>query len=108
MGRFAGRTPKPHRIWSNDMELVQSICDRAGYMSREQQRTCVGQTTRKYIDSAGVKRCVGIKDELRSSQWLVCLPFLYVFLQFLPLRDTYDVQWTYKYMHFNVYISLTY
>ena len=73
MGRFAGRTPKPHRVWSNDSELVQVLINRAGYMSREQQRACSGQTTRKYIDSAGVKRCVGLKEELRSSQW-ACMP----------------------------------
>lgn len=88
MGRFAGRTPKPHRVWSNDSELVRVLINRAGYMSREQQRACSGQTTRKYIDSAGVKRCVGLKEELRSSQWLVCLPVL-KFLQLLHLRDTY-------------------
>lgn len=68
MGRFGARTPKPHRVWSNDGDLITLLCRRAGYMSREQQNACEGRTVKKYVDVKGVKRHVGLKDELRASQ----------------------------------------
>lgn len=68
MGRFGARTPKPHRVWSNDGDLISLLCARAGYMSRHQQSLCEAQTVKKYVDGQGVKRHVGLKDELRASQ----------------------------------------
>ncbi len=70
MGRFGGETPKRHRLWSNDRVLLDGISRRAGYMSREEQMQCPGQTTRKYMDRNGIKRHVGIKHALRNSQYL--------------------------------------
>lgn len=68
MGMFGGATPKLHRIWSNTERLANAVAQRAGYMSREQQNQCMGKTVRKYTDSKGVKRCVGLKKELKQSQ----------------------------------------
>lgn len=70
MGRFGGKSPKPHIVFSNDEVLVQRILDRAGYMSRLEQSMCPVRTTRTYTDKHGVKRCVGVKDVLRESQYL--------------------------------------
>ena len=72
MGKFGSPSPKRHKVWSNDESLLQELFQRAGYMSREQQNACSTKLVRKYIDKKGVRRCVGIKDELRNSQ---CLGF---------------------------------
>lgn len=71
MGKFNGPTPKRHRLWSNDPKLLGYIADRAGYMSSAEQSACTVKTARVYLDRFGVKRRVGIKDALRSSQNLI-------------------------------------
>lgn len=71
MGKFNGPTPKRHRLWSNDSTLLGYIADRAGYMSRADQSACTVKTARVYLDRFGVKRRVGIKEALRSSQNLI-------------------------------------
>jgi len=68
MGNFGAATPKRHRLWSNDEDLLNKIASRAGYMSRQQQGSFTTKTTRKYVDRRGVKRCVGIKKVLKESQ----------------------------------------
>lgn len=68
MGKFNGATPKRHRLWSNDSWILTQITQKAGYMSRFEQDQCKVKTTRKYVDSKGVKRCVGIKEVLQNSQ----------------------------------------
>lgn len=60
----------PTAFWSSDQSMVQLLCERAGHMPREQQRACPGQTTVKYTDSNGVRRCVGLKTELMTIQLL--------------------------------------
>ena len=70
MGRFGGSTPKRHRLWSNDPDLLTSIAGRAGYMSKQEMEQCVFCTVRKYVDGNGVKRHVGNKEVLRDSQCL--------------------------------------
>lgn len=70
MGRFNGPTPKRHRLWSNDQQLLGHIADRAGYMSRSEQSACTLKTAKVYVDRWGVKRRVGIKQNLRDSQRL--------------------------------------
>ena len=67
MGKFSAATPKRHRVWSNDPLFLTKIVSRAGYMSKEEQQSCVVKTTRKYVDKNGVKRCVGNKDVLKNS-----------------------------------------
>lgn len=79
MGRFGGSTPKRHRLWSNDPDLLTSIAGRAGYMSKQEMEQCVFRTVRKYVDGNGVKRHVGNKEVLRESQCLCHLPY-YVIL----------------------------
>ena len=74
MGRFGGSTPKRHRLWSNDPDLLTSIAGRAGYMSKQEMEQCVFRTVRKYVDGNGVKRHVGNKEVLRESQCLCHLP----------------------------------
>ena len=71
MGKFNGPTPKRHRLWSNDSTLLGYIADRAGFMSRADQSACTVKTARVYLDRFGVKRRVGIKEALRSSQNLI-------------------------------------
>ena len=60
----------PTKRWSNDHVLLQEINNRAGYMSREAQSAKEVKLVRKYIDKQGVKRHVGIRDQLKSSQIL--------------------------------------
>ena len=71
MGVFGAATPKPHILYSNDKGLVDAICQKAGYMSRDDQRKCTGSTTVKYVDKRGAKRRTGIKTALKDSQRLV-------------------------------------
>ena len=68
MGLFGGPTPKIHKFWTNLEWLAQALSDRAGYMSRSQQEQCAGKTVKKYVDKKGVRRCVGLKAELKNSQ----------------------------------------
>ena len=68
MGNFGAATPKRHKLWSNDEELLNKIAYRAGYMSRQIQGSFTTKTTHKYVDKRGVKRCVGIKQALKNSQ----------------------------------------
>ena len=68
MGKFAGDTPKRHKLWGNDEELLKLIYHHAGYMSKSEQQACPGKTTRKYVDRHGKTRHVGLKDALRDSQ----------------------------------------
>ena len=70
MGKFGSASPKRHKVWSNDGGLLEVIFQRGGYMSREQQTACSTKLVRKYIDKKGVRRCVGLKDELQNSQRL--------------------------------------
>lgn len=68
MGRFSGPSPKRHKVWSNEKSLLDSIFERAGYMSRVDQQACSTKLVKSYTDSKGVKRVVGLKDQLRGSQ----------------------------------------
>lgn len=70
MGQFNSASPKPHIIYSNDEAIIQQILDRAGYMSRQDQQRCPSRTSRTYYDKLGVKRAVGLKKEMRESQYL--------------------------------------
>lgn len=71
MGVFGSGSPKRHRMFSNDEGLLNTLCAKAGYMSRADQNRCDKQLVRKYIDKHGIKRCVGIKGALRESACLV-------------------------------------
>ena len=80
MGVFGSGSPKRHRMFSNDEGLLNTLCAKAGYMSRADQNRCDKQLVRKYIDKHGIKRCVGIKGALRESACLViCLMTIYFF-----------------------------
>ena len=74
MGRFSGPSPKRHKVWSNDKSLLDAIFERGGYMSRVDQQACSTKLVKSYMDSKGVKRVVGLKDQLRSSQQPVANP----------------------------------
>ena len=71
MGKFGGPTPKRHRIWGNDRDLLQAVASEAGYMSREEQARCPLKTARHYVDRHGIKRCTGNKVVLKNSQTLL-------------------------------------
>ena len=70
MGVFGSGSPKRHRLFSNDEQLLTTMCSKAGYMSRADQDSCSSKLVRKYIDKHGIKRCVGNKDALRESAYL--------------------------------------
>lgn len=70
MGKFGAQTPKRHRLWGNDRTMLEDLSLKAGYMAREEQAACVGQTAKQYCDSSGRKRMVGIKPALTASQTL--------------------------------------
>ena len=79
MGKFAGPSPKRHRIWTNDKTLVEKIVARAGYMSRLELREFATKLTRRYIDALGVKRYSGVTRKLKASQNLD--PKLYIYVR---------------------------
>ena len=71
MGAFKGPTAKRHRLWSNHAGLLRSIWEIGGAMSKEAlQALPGGPLVKKYKDSQGRARCVGIPDKLRASQCL--------------------------------------
>ena len=73
MGAFQGKTPKRHRLWSNDKGLLDQIFNIGGYMSRESMQSLPGSAlVRKYIDKQGQKQRVGIPSRLKQSQFLSC------------------------------------
>ena len=71
MGAFGSGSPKPHQLHSNDYGLLESLSNEAGYMSKDDRDKCPVQTTRRYIDSNGKRRCVGIPSALKESAYLV-------------------------------------
>lgn len=71
MGKFGGRTPKPHTLWGNDFRMLSALGAVGGTMTRQEQERCVGRTCRTYVDKNGVKRHVGKKKELSESQCLI-------------------------------------
>ena len=75
MGKFSGPTPKRHKLFSNDEQLLNEIATRAGFMSRVEQAACTVKTATKYVDRAGVKRHVGNKHTLKESQNLTEVQF---------------------------------
>ena len=70
MGIFGSLSPKPHIMYSNDEGLITMLCEKVGFMNREQQQACPVRTAKTYYDKKGVKRSVGRKKELRESQSL--------------------------------------
>ena len=68
MGCFGGSTAKPHRLWSNDQGLLDSLLRKGGYMSRELLNTFTTSLVNKYVDKHGVKRYSGKPKELKASQ----------------------------------------
>ena len=73
MGAFNGKTPKRHRLWSNDCGLLQEIYEIGGHMSRAAMQSLPGQSlVKKYHDKNGKLRRVGIPARLKESQCLSC------------------------------------
>ena len=71
MGAFAGPTPKRHRLWSNCEQFLAGIHQVGGKMTREALKALPGgPLVRKYVDRHGVKRCTGLKEKLKQSQYL--------------------------------------
>ena len=71
MGLFDGPTPKKHRVWSNDYNLIAALLERAGTMPKALMDTFTTKLVDTYVDRNGVKRRVGKKKELKASQTLV-------------------------------------
>ena len=72
MGHFNGPTPKRHRLWSNCKDLIDTITEKAGFMSREEMGRFGEKTTVKHVDRNGVKRHTGKPKALQQSQLLGC------------------------------------
>ena len=70
MGKFAGPSPKRHRLWSSSKPLVDGILEKAGYMSKSEMAAFDTKLVDTYTDVLGVKRRVGKKRELKESQTL--------------------------------------
>lgn len=70
MGRFSGPSPKRHIFMGNDESMIETLGQRAGYMSRADQARCPVRTAEIYTDHSGVQRHQGKKKELKSSQHL--------------------------------------
>lgn len=68
MGKFNGKSPKPHIVFSNDREMIVKLCTRAGQMTKSEFAKCPVRTAKTYLDKRGVKRSVGLKKEMRDSQ----------------------------------------
>ena len=68
MGKFNGKGPKPHIVFSNDREMIVSLCAKAGHMTKSEMAQRPVRTARTYLDKHGVKRSVGHKREMRESQ----------------------------------------
>ncbi len=98
MGIFGSGSPKPHRLYSNDQILLQEICAKAGYMSRDAQRQCEVKTTKRYIDNNGKRRCVGIKPALKESAYLSLSLYIFFFYCYVIVHVTWYVK-----THLNVY-----
>ena len=75
MGVFGSGSVKPHLLFSNDAGLLENIAAVAGSLCQLDRTKCTVQTTRKYIDRNGKRRCVGIPDALRESAYLA---FVYI------------------------------
>lgn len=71
MGKFNSKSPKPHVLFSNDYVMLTEIFQKAGYLSRNEAKRCPVRTSKAYVDKSGVKRSVGLKKELKDSQFLV-------------------------------------
>ena len=69
MGMFDGPSAKRHTLWSNEQQLIQAVMDRAHRMSPGKMST-LKPLCHYYVDSLGVKRRIGKRDELKSSQIL--------------------------------------
>ena len=76
MGVFGSGSPKPHQLHSNDPGLLEALSHEAGYMSKEDRDQCPVKTTRRYVDSNGKRRCVGIPSALKESAYLVMNLFI--------------------------------
>ena len=84
MGVFGSGSPKPHQLHSNDCGLLEALSNEVGYMSKEDRDKCTVKTTRRYVDSNGKRRCVGIPSALKESAYLVMniLSAIYLFYLF--------------------------
>ena len=73
MGLFGGGSAKPHKLWSNDQQLLQLIVKDRAYLSkadREQIKGAGKPLVRKYVDKRGKVRHSGISGNLKASQCL--------------------------------------
>lgn len=68
MGHFNGPTPKRRRLWSNCKDLIDTITEKAGFMSREEMGRFAQKTAVHFIDRNGVKRHTGKPKALQKSQ----------------------------------------
>ena len=69
MGAFNGQTPKRHRLWSNDENLLRIIVAKGGTLSRKAMKSLPGERLVKtYFDKSGKRRHVGIPERLKQSQ----------------------------------------
>ena len=74
MGVFGAQSAKRHCAWSNDQDFVGQLVAEGGNLSkREKEAVTSAKLTRSYVDSAGLKRFVGQKQQLKRSQCFSCI-----------------------------------
>ena len=65
------------RLWSNCKEFLEELTAGHQYMSKSQQQALSKSNkkplVKQFIDKAGKRRHVGIRDNLRASQTLGCI-----------------------------------
>lgn len=66
-------TPKRHKLWSNDSELLVRLAAAAGSMTSDQLANLQGQPlVKKQRKEDGTVGFTGVKDLMKKSQLLVC------------------------------------
>ena len=71
MGLYGGGSAKPHRLWSNDSQLLERIVKGKDYLARgDLKQMCSKPLVKKYVDKRGVARHSGIRGTLKASQRL--------------------------------------
>ncbi|CAE7513334.1 unnamed protein product, partial [Symbiodinium sp. KB8] len=67
-GSFLPEMPRFQTLFRTFEDLIDTITERAGFMSREEMRRYTQKTVVRYTDSNGVKRHTGKPKELQKSQ----------------------------------------
>ena len=69
MMNFGGPTAKRHMLYCNDALVVQTVQNRAGYLSKAKRESLTKHSlVSKHVDRNGLVRQTGLKKVLKQSQ----------------------------------------